>query len=78
MKYDLQLNVISFRLIIWIIGLAALYGCCDRINVSSKSAHTSTEHTDGRNGRELINAINYIKSDEWDSFIKNIIVINIV
>ena len=77
MKYDLQLNFISFRLIIWIIVLAALYGCCDRINVSSKSAHTSTEHTDGRNGRELINAIKYIKSDEWDSFIKNIIVINI-
>ena len=77
MKYDLQLIFISFRLIIWIIGLAAFYGCCERINVSSKSAHTSTEHTDGRNGRELINAIKYIKSDEWDSFIMNIIVINI-
>ena len=77
MKYDLQLIFIRFRLIIWIIGLAALYDCCERINVSSKSAHTSTEHTDGRNGRELINAIKYIKSDEWDSFIMNIIVINI-
>ena len=73
MKYDLQLIFISFRLIIWIIGLAALYGCCERIDVSSKSAHTSTEHTDGRNGRELINAIKYIKCVEWDSLKKNLL-----
>jgi hypothetical protein len=77
MKYDLPLNVIRFWLIIYIIGLAALYGCCERIGVSSKSSHLSTEHTVDRKGRELINAIKYIKSDEWDSFIKNIIVINI-
>ena len=58
MKYDLQLIFISFRLIIWIIGLAALYGCCERIDVSSKSAHTSADHTVDRKGREIINAKN--------------------
>ena len=73
MKYDLQLKVIRFWLIIYIIGLAALYGCCGRIDVSSKSAHTSTEHTVDRKGRELINAIKYIKCVEWDSLIKKLL-----
>ena len=77
MKYDLQPINLSFLPMIWFVGLAALHGCCERIDISSKSAHTSTEHTVDLKGRELINTKKYIKSDEWDFFMSNIMLVNI-